>query len=137
MAGVTSLDERQWAFLLDVARDIAPDTASFDAAGRERFRAIVDHALAARPAGVRRQFATFLGAIRMLGVMRFGRPFDRLDAARRARLFRWLQDCPVGLLRKGFWGLKALVFMGTYAQPEVAPGLHYTPSFDGNAHLHA
>jgi hypothetical protein len=135
MADVSSLDERRWEILLDVARDVAPASADLDAAGRDRFRAIVDHALAARPAGVRRQFATFLRAISLLAVVRFGRPFERLDPVRRERLLRWLQDCPVSLLRKGFWGLKALVFMGVYAQTETAARIGYTPSFDGNARL--
>ena len=136
MAAVTPLNERQWAFLADVARDLVPETAGLDAAGWARFREIVAHALALRPPAVRRQFATFLSLVRLAPALRFGAPFDRLPAERRARVLRWLHDCPLALLRKGFWGLKALAFMGYYAQVETAPAIHYTPSFDGNARLH-
>jgi len=134
---VGSLTERQWAFLADVVGDLVPSMHDADAAARREFRAIVDRALAARPAAVRRQFATFLTVLRLAPAARFGAPYPRLDPVRRRRVLAWFQDCPVSLLRKGFWGLKALVFMGHYAQPTTAPRIHYEPPFDGNARLHA
>jgi hypothetical protein len=52
-------------------------------------------------------------------------------------VLRWFEDCPVGLLRKGFWGLKAMVFMGYYGQPETNELVGYAPELDGKARLHA
>jgi hypothetical protein len=128
-----SLTDKQAAFFGLVAESITPEVVSLDADGRRRMAEIVDTALQDRDEGVRKQFATFLGVIRWAPVARFGRPFDRLDTQRRDATLRWFQDCPVALLRQGFWGLKALVFMGYYGQPETREEIGYHPEFDGRA----
>ncbi len=131
------LSERQWELLLTVGARIVPEVASLDAGGRAAFRAIVGDALAERPAGMQRQFRVFLGLVANAPVLRFGAPFAALAPTTQDRVLRWLQDCPVELLRKGFWGMKALALMGYYARPEVGASLGYTPSFRGNEKLHA
>jgi hypothetical protein len=128
-----SLTDKQAAFFALVAESITPEVASLDGDGRRRMTEIVDTALQDRDESVRKQFASFLGVIRWAPVARFGRPFERLDARRKEAILRWFQDCPIALLRKGFWGLKALVFMGYYGQPEVRDEIGYHPEFDGRA----
>ena len=138
MATMQSLTEREWEFLFScVAARIAPDSAHLDADGRRRFREIVTGALAQRPETVVTQIRLFLGVLRRAPALRYGRTLDRLSPERQDAVLRWFQDAPVQKLRQGLWGVKALVYMGYYAQPQVAVSLHYTPSFDGNAHLHA
>ena len=127
-----SREETLWA----VAERVVPEVSSLDPAGRERFAAIVERALLDRPPGVRRQVAAFLGVLRWLPAGRWGRRFERLAPACQDRFLAWLQECPLSLFQRGFWGLKALVFMGYYGQPEVWPSLRYTPSFNGNERLH-
>lgn len=90
-----------------------------------------------RPPGVRRQFALFLKVMRLMPLLRFGRAFDRIPPDRQDRVLRWLEDCPVMKLRQGFWGLKALIFMGYYGQPEVWTEVGYAPEFDSRAALDA
>ena len=119
-----------------VARRIVPEVAALDAAGQERFRAIIDQALTDRPPAMRRQFGVFLGLIHNAPRLRFGRAFEDLGGERQERVLRWLQDCPVSLLRKGFWGLKALVFMGYYGQPELWSEIGYAPLHDAREKLH-
>jgi hypothetical protein len=119
------------AFFMVVAETITPEVGSLDAGGRARMEAIVDAALENRDAATRKQFGTFLSLIRMAPLVRFGRSFDRLDAERRTAVLRFFQDCPVALLRKGFWGLKVLVFMGYYGQEENWSAIGYAPDFDG------
>lgn len=114
-----------------------PEIGDLDADGSSRFAEIVDGALQDRDPGMRRQFAVFLSVIRWAPLFRFARPFHRLDPARQERFLRWLQDCPVSLLRKGFWGLKAMAFMGYYGQDAVRRDVGYLPEFDGNSKLHA
>lgn len=116
-----------------VAESITPEIVSLDSGGRARMAAIIDTALMDRDATTRTQFGTFLTVIRLAPVLRFGRAFDRLDADRRNAVLRWFQDCPVSLLRKGFWGLKVLVFMGYYGQEENWNQIGYAPDFDGRA----
>ena len=133
MLVMKSLSDKHAAFLMVVATTITPEVASLDAEGRSRMAAIIDAALQNRDATTRRQLGTFLSAIRLAPVVRFGRPFDRLDGCRREAVLRWFESCPVALLRSGFWGLKVLVFMGYYGQPDIAAEIGYAPSFDGRA----
>jgi len=125
-----SLAPSKAAFLVVAARVVVPEVAELDEDGRDRFNDIVDRALMDRPEGVRRQLAVFLGIVRWVPVLRFGRVFDRLGHPEQERFLLWLEDCPVSLLRKGFWGLKTLVFMGYYGQAEVWPRLGYVPRTD-------
>ena len=110
--------------------------AEFDAAGRERFAAIVGKALAERPTALRRQFALFLSLLRWAPLLRFGATFERLAPTAQDAVLRWLLDAPAAKLRGGFWGLRALVFMGYYGQPETWGAIGYAPSFAGNERLH-
>ena len=123
--------------LEEVAHRVVPESADLDGDGREHFLAIIDRALGDRPPPLRRQIGVFLGLIRWAPLVRFGAPFTRLSPERRDSVLRWLQDGPVALFRKGFWGLKALVFMGYYGRPEVWPKIGYTAEADGRAGLGA
>jgi len=132
---VQHLPESKVAVLRAVARRVVPETGAMDEHGWERFEAIVDTALGRRPPGIRRQFASFLAVVRLGPALRWGRTYDRLDDRRRDTWLRWLQDGPVGLFRTGFWGLKVLVFMGFYGQPEVWPEIGYAPLHDALGRL--
>jgi hypothetical protein len=135
--GVTILSARQWEVVFAVGARLVPEVAALDAARRDEFSAIVETALAQRPAGMRRQLRVFLALIENAPLAHFGGRFTRLGPAAQDRVLRALQDAPVELLRKGFWGLKALVLMGYYARPEAAAEVGWTPSFRGNEKLHA
>ncbi len=132
-----SLPQEKAEFLRVLAARIVPETAELDAAGQGRFFRIIDEALQDREPSVRRQFAVFLGVLRWAPLLRFGGSLDRLTPERQDAVLRWFEDCPVSLLRKGFWGLKAMVFMGYYGQPETNQLVGYAPSFDGRDGLHA
>ncbi len=132
-----SLSQEKAEFLKVLAARIVPEISDLDASGLGRFFGIIDGALQDRPASVRRKFATFLGVLRWAPVPRFGRPFELLPVERKDAVLRWFEDCPVSILRKGFWGLKAMVFMGYYGQPETNELIGYAPDLDGKARLHA
>ena len=133
-----SLSDTHAAFFMVVAETITPEVASLDGDGRARLAAIVDTALQDRDAATRKQFGSFLSVIRLAPVIRYGRVFGRLDLDRRDAVLRWFENCPIALLRKGFWGLKVLVFMGYYGQTEHWDEIGYAPDFDGRAGvLHA
>jgi hypothetical protein len=132
-----SLSQEKAEFLQVLAARIVPETAALDSAGLSRFFGIIDHALLARPVPVRRQFAVFLGLLRWAPVLRYGAPLEKLRANRQDSVLRWFEDCPASLLRTGFWGLKAMVFMGYYGQPETNELVGYAPDFGGGERLHA
>jgi hypothetical protein len=132
-----SLSQEKAEFLRVLASRIVPETTELDGAGLGRFFGIIDTALLDRPPEVRQQFKTFLGLLRWAPVFRYGSPLEKLRSEKQDAVLRWFEDCPVGLLRKGFWGLKAMVFMGYYGQPETNELVGYAPDFDGRASLHA
>jgi hypothetical protein len=125
------------AFLLIVGERIVPGLAALDREGRQDVTRVMAGAAAARPARMRRQLAVFLRVLRWLPVVRYGRPFDRLDPGRQDAVLHWFQDAPVAPLRHGFWGVKTLVYMGYYGRPQVAATIGYRPSLTGNDFLHA
>jgi len=114
-----------------------PESAHLSRAEHDEMLAIVDQALADRPAGMQRQFSLFLRVLRWAPVARYGRPLDRLSPEQQDSVLRWFQDFPVQIIRSGFWGVRTLVMMGYYARPEVGSAIGYRPSADGNAVLHA
>ncbi len=132
-----SLSREKAEFLRVLASRIVPETSSLDASGLGRFFGIIDEALGDREPAVRRQFAIFLGVLRWAPLVRFGGSFDRLSGERQDAVLRWFEDCPVDLLRKGTWGLKTMVFMGYYGQPETNALVGYHPMFDGRDGLRA
>jgi len=120
---------------LVVAETVTPEVATLDAEGLARMTGIVDAALMDRDPKTRQQIGSFLKLIRLAPVLRYGRTFDRLDTERRIAVLRWFQDGPVGLFRQGFWGLKAMVFMGYYGRPEARGEIGYAPEVDGRTGL--
>jgi hypothetical protein len=84
---------------------------------------------------VRRQVGQLLSLIRCIPILCCGRPFESLAPPGQDRVLRWLQECPISLLQKGFWGLRTLIFMGWYGQHELWPRIGYEPDIDGNRRL--
>ena len=122
---------------LALAARIVPGSASLDAEACGRMLALVEETLATRPGRTVRELALFLRVLRWLPALRYGRPLDRLGPAVQDAALRWFQDSPVTLFRKGFWGVKTLVYLGYYGRPEAASTIGYRPSTNGNRFLHA
>lgn len=108
-----------------IAGTIVPEAASLDADGWAELERIVEQVLAGRPPALRRQLRSFVRLLQLAPVVRWGRPFTALDATRRTRLLAAVESAPVPLLRRGFWGLRTLAFMGYYARPAAAAAIGY------------
>ncbi len=114
-----------------LAATIVPEAATLDEAGWQEAEGIVSAALAMRPEAMVRQLLLFIRIANWLALLPYGRPFTRLGpAARRAHLTR-LENAPLLLIRRGFWGLRTLVFMGYYGQDRVRKELGYRASAAG------
>jgi hypothetical protein len=96
---------------------VVPEADALDESGWAELEAIVADAITRRPPATRRQLLLFLRVLRLLPLVRWGRPLERLDPARRARFLAGLERSRVFLLRRGFWGVRTLAFMGYYARP--------------------
>jgi hypothetical protein len=108
-----------------VAETVVPEAHALSPHEWEAVEAIVEEALAQRPAKLRRQLRLLVRTIEMVPVLRYARRFTGLDPARRSAVLRALQDAPLLLLRRGFWGLRTLVLMGYYGRPAAAAEIGY------------
>ena len=108
-----------------LAAAIVPAAASLSAAEWDELEAIVERALASRPAKMRRQLALFVRLLNVAPLLRHGRPFGALSPDAQARFLGAVERSPLLLLRRGFWGLRTLVFMGYYGRPACASLVGY------------
>ena len=108
-----------------LAETIVPETTGLEPAEWTALERIVGNAVAARPPRMRRQLALFIRAIEWLPLLRYGRPFSRLDPARRHRFLSALQDSSLLLIRRGFWGVRTLILMGYYTQGRALAAIGY------------
>lgn len=125
-----SPDRRE--LLLSLARRIVPGVAELDDASRAEFLALIEGFVDGRPAALRAQLFLFLSVLRWLPALLHGARFERLPPEAQDAFLRRVQDAPSALVRKGFWGVKALVFMGYYGRPAAGPSIGYRPSRTGN-----
>jgi hypothetical protein len=108
-----------------------PETAAADPAAWTRLEAIVAGALAGRPPALQRQVLLFVKLLDLFALLRHGRRLAALDDATRTRLMERVATSPILLFRRGVWGLRTLVQMGWYAQPEVQQSLGYRATAAG------
>ena len=108
-----------------VVSTVVPEAVNLDEPRWVELERVVEATLGARPRNLQRQLRLLLGGIQWLPVLGYGRTFTSLDPARRARFLSTLQDHPVQLIRKGFFGLRTLALLGYYGRPEAAGGIGY------------
>lgn len=114
-----------------LALTIVPETSQLEPEEWAELEAIVETALSKRPPGMRRQFAFFVRLLDFLPRLRWFTPFRKLHPDRRARFLRGMQSSPIFLFRRGFWGLRTLVFMGYYSRPEGYAAVGYDAHLRG------
>jgi len=114
-----------------ITQTVVPEATSLSEDDWAGVEAIVERALVPRPPRLRRQLVVLIRLLQWLPLLRYGRPFTALDPARRARFLAAIQDAPLLLLRRGFWGLRTLALMGYYARPEAAAEIGYRAHPEG------
>jgi hypothetical protein len=114
-----------------VAETVVEEATSLRPEEWRELQAVVEEALARRPERVRRQLVTFLRVIEYLPLWRHLRRFSRLDVRTRASVLAKLQNSPRLAIRRGFWGLRTLVFLGYYTRDEVQAAIGYRPHANG------
>lgn len=114
-----------------VMNTVVPEAVALNDDEWRNAASIIARAIAARPAGVRRQLGVFLRALDLVAVVRYGRGLRALSAAQRTALLESLSRSRVLALRRGVWGVRTLAFMGYYARPEAARAIGYRASAAG------
>lgn len=114
-----------------LAETFIPEIAGATPEAWDRLEAVVASALDERPPAMQRQVLLFIRVLNGLSRLRFGRALPALDLARRTALLEGLSKSPVLLVRRGVWGLRTLVQMGYYTQPEVQSAIGYRATAAG------
>ena len=114
-----------------VAATVVAESASLDHRGWAELDRVIENALAIREASVRRQFVAFLRLLQFLPIVRYGRPLTALNGLQRTAFLESIERSPLLLVRRGFWGVRTLVFMGYYTQDDVAAAIGYQASPNG------
>jgi hypothetical protein len=108
-----------------LATTIVPEIAGLDEEGWGAVRGGIDDALAARPESLRRQLRLFIRLLGWLSLARHGTRLAALDAPLRERLLSSVERSRLLPIRRGFWGLRTLVFLGYWTRPEAAAAIGY------------
>ncbi len=108
-----------------IAVTVVPEAEGLDEASWGEVERLVEKTLEPREEAIKRQLALLIRAVGLLPILRYGRPFTRLTAGERTRFLAGLENSPVLLLRRGFWGLRTLVYLGYYARPEAGREIGY------------
>ena len=104
---------------------VLPDPEALDEEGWQKAEAVMEHALALRPAKVKQQLKFFLRMVNVLPVLTTGRTLEKLSLKRRAAFLQRLQRSPLLPVRRGIWGVRTLIFMGYYTQDSIRKGIGY------------
>lgn len=108
-----------------IATTVVPEAERLDAAGWAELERLVEKMLAPRPASMKRQLQLLIRSIEYLPLLRRGGRFSRLAGPARTAFLSGLENAPVLLLRRGFWGLRTLIYLGYYARPEAGREIGY------------
>ena len=103
-----------------IAATIVPEARALGEHEWRTVEGLIEGALAARPAAMRRQLRLFVRVLWWLPLAMRGRTFGALSDAGRTEVLHAIERSPVALLRRGLWGLRTLVLLGFYARPEAA-----------------
>ena len=118
-----------------LALAFVPEIALASDAQWARLEQIIGDTVTARPRQQQRQLTLFLRVLDGLARLRFGRPLARLDPVHCLALLSSLAASRLLLLRRGVWGLRTLIQLGWYTQPEVSASLGYRATPAGWARL--
>ena len=108
-----------------VATAVVPESSSLDDRAWSEVDAMIEQALAQRGPRVTRQLLLFLRLLELLPVARYGRPLTRLATHQRVAFLESIERSRLLLVRRGFWGLRTLIFMGYYTRADVATSIGY------------
>jgi hypothetical protein len=114
-----------------IATVVLLDTHVLDDRVWAEIEAVIALALVYRSARARRQLAFFLRLVQVLPIVRYGRPFTALPSRRRRAVLDRLSRSRLVMIRRGFSGIRTLLFMGYYTRADVAESIGYRATAAG------
>ena len=108
-----------------IASVVVPETADMNEVQWREFYQVIDAALAKRPAKMRRQLRLFLKLLNLISLIRYRKQLHHTRASQRLALLTSMENSRLLVFRRGFWGIRTLVYMGFYANTDTAAALGY------------
>jgi hypothetical protein len=119
------LEGRRVSFFQAVQGCLVPRAQEFTSQQQQESLKIINDFLHGQGHGVRFKLKLFFFFIDFLSCLWGLRPFRYLGAQKQKAVMTFLFDCPIPVLRKGFWGLNTLAKLGVYGQPSIYPDMGY------------
>jgi hypothetical protein len=117
--------------LKPVVCTVVPEAAALNETRWQNLEIVIASTVNSRPPALVRQLRLFVYAIEWCPVVRYGKPFSALPSEDRERVFRYLENHRIQIVRVAFWGLRSLAMLGFYCQPECAQEIGYRPDVRG------
>ena len=106
-------------------RALVPRSTKFTDAERAESRRLINDLVGRMPAGNRKKIGLFLFIIDLISFFFGFAPFRKLNVGTQQRVLNFFFDSPIGLFRKGFWGVNTLCKLGVYGNPGMYAEIGY------------
>lgn len=115
----------------ELAKTIVPEAEALDERAWKEFDEIIERGVASRPAKIKRQLRLFVRVLNFLPVAQYGKTFLKLLPDKRTVFLHSVENSPLLIIRRGFWGVRTFVYMGFYNLDEVRTVIGYRAHPDG------
>ena len=119
------------AVLRAIATTVVPESSALDEQAWTELEGVIDEAIGKRAPRVQRQLLVFVRLLQVLPIVTYGKTLTRLSPNERAAFLQRIERSRLLLVRRGFWGVRTLVFMGYYTREDVAASIGYRAHADG------
>lgn len=123
------LTGRRLKIFLSVADRILPPDDS-PGGGTMATAGVADWALERMPVSLRSLFLRSFILVEIIGIFFGGRLFTMNSNAVKDRQLKWMENCPIRLLRMAFFGIKSYICMGYYTREDVWQSIGYEGPFE-------
>jgi len=104
---------------------LVPRTKKFNLEQSKQSQILIEQMLQEKSVALRLQFFLFLFVIDIFSFFLGLHTFKNLSEEKQKKVIQCFFDSPIGILRKGFWGLNTLAKMGVYGQESLYDDIGY------------
>jgi hypothetical protein len=104
---------------------LVPRSQHFTESQHQESLRLVNDFMSHHPPAIHKKLALFFKVINVIAILRFGKSFAKLSLPQRTRIMNFFFNSPIGLLRKGFWGLNTITKLSVFAQTSLYPDIGY------------
>ena len=104
---------------------LVPRSRNFSHTQKQESIRLINDFLDKTPLSVQRKLALFFIVIDIFSLLFGGKTFKNSSPQKQIAIMNLFFDSPLGLFRKGFWGLNTLIKLGVFGQPSLYADIGY------------